>query len=81
MPRFIPLVTAAGLLGVQTRMGADEFGALGNGTKRDPDKRLVGIFRPSAPADRQPLRLQDLEIFAAAFMLRGVEHAEATADT
>src|SRR5207342_3102712 len=73
------LVAAATLLVVQARMCECELGPLGNGAKRDLDKRLTGIFdaaRP-APTHAQPLGLHDLEIFAAALMLASVEHAEA----
>jgi hypothetical protein len=59
-------------------MGQGELGALGDYAKVDLDKRLAGILiaRP-APAHRQPLRPDNLAIFAAAFMLDGSEHAEA----
>src|SRR5260221_3231625 len=73
------LVFAATLLVAQARMCECELGPLGNGAKPDLDKRLAGIFdaaRP-APTHAHPLRLHDLEIFAAALMLGSVEHAEA----
>src|SRR5271169_4507532 len=59
-------------------MGEGELGALGDYAKVDLDKRLAGILiaRP-APAHRQPLRPDNLAIFAAAFMLAAIEHAEA----
>src|SRR6516165_6798909 len=78
--RTVPagLVAAAGLLVVQARMGEGELGAFGDGAKIDLDERLAGILaaRP-APAHRQPIGSDDLQIFAAALMLSAVEHAEA----
>src|SRR6516162_6828788 len=78
--RAVPagLVAAAGLLVVQARMGESELCPVGDSAEIDLDERLAGILaaRP-APAHRQPVGPHDLEIFAAAFMLAAVEHAEA----
>src|SRR5947207_15813773 len=81
--RSVPalFVAAASLLVAQARMCEREFGPLGNGAKPDLDKRLAGIFgaaRPT-PTHAQPFGFHDLEIFAAAFMLASIEHAEAYA--
>jgi hypothetical protein len=56
-----------------------QLGAFGDGAKPDLDERLAGILHPTgpAPAHRQALGSHDLEIFAAAFVLAAVEHAEA----
>ena len=79
--RAVPpgLVAAPGLLVVQPRMGEDKLGTFGDGAKIDFDERLAGILLAAgpAPAHRQPLGSNDLEIFAAAFMLAAIEHAEA----
>src|SRR5262245_23191290 len=72
------LMAATGLLAMQPRMSERQLGAFGNGAKIELQERLTGILaiRP-APAHRQPPRLNDLEIFAAALMLAAVKHAEA----
>src|SRR5260221_3754023 len=76
VPAF--LVAAGGLLVVRAGRGEGELGAFGNGAKIDLDERLAGIVAAQpAPAHRQPLRPCDLAIFAAAFVLAAVEHAEA----
>src|SRR5882757_7414904 len=59
-------------------MGERDLGALGNGLERDLDARLVGVFLAAfpAPTHHHPFGPHDIEVFAAAFVLRAVEQTE-----
>src|ERR1700677_2894054 len=62
-------------------MDEGELGPFGNGLEGDLDPRLARVFHAAfpAPAHDDPLRPDDFEKLAAAFVLAAVEHTEAHA--